>query len=108
MTKKYGAYMQDVKSIIAKNITELRLSHNMTQMDLAEELHYSNKTVSKWERAESSPDIGVLVEIADLFGVTVTNWYGKNRKKKARPCKRKNCRDTAAKPLRTYRKARYG
>ncbi len=45
--------------------------NNMTQLELAEKLNYSNKTVSKWERAESSPDIAVLVEIADLFGVSL-------------------------------------
>lgn len=63
--------MEDLKSNVAKNITELRLLNNMTQMELAEKLSYSDKTISKWERAESSPDISVLVEIADLFGVTL-------------------------------------
>ena len=40
-------------------------------MELGEKLNYSDKTISKWERGESSPDISVLVEIADLFGVTL-------------------------------------
>ena len=63
--------MEDVKSIVARNITELRLLNNMTQIELGEKLNYSDKTVSKWERGESTPDICVLVEIADLFGVTL-------------------------------------
>lgn len=63
--------MEDVKNIVAKNITELRLLNSMTQIELAEKLNYSDKTISKWERAESSPDISVLVEIADLFGVSL-------------------------------------
>lgn len=63
--------MEDIKNTVAKNITELRLLNNMTQMELAEKLNYSDKTISKWERAESSPDISVLVEIADIFGVTL-------------------------------------
>lgn len=63
--------MEDIKMIVAKNIAELRLLNNMTQLELAEKLNYSDKTVSKWERGESSPDIAVLVEIADLFGVTL-------------------------------------
>lgn len=63
--------MNDIKKNVAKNITELRISNNMTQIDLAEKLNYSDKTVSKWERAESSPDISVLVDIAELFGVTL-------------------------------------
>lgn len=63
--------MEDIKNIVAKNITELRLLNNMTQMELAEKLNYSDKTISKWERAESSPDISILVEIANLFGVSL-------------------------------------
>ena len=63
--------MEDIKSNVAKNITELRILNNMTQMELAEKLNYSDKTISKWERAESSPDISVLVEMEDLFGVTL-------------------------------------
>lgn len=61
--------MEDIKSIIAKNISELRASAGLTQMELAEKLNYSDKAVSKWERAESIPDITVLTNIADLFGV---------------------------------------
>ncbi|MBQ7968806.1 MAG: helix-turn-helix transcriptional regulator [Clostridia bacterium] len=63
--------MADVKNNVAKNITELRILNNMTQVELAEKLNYSDKTISKWERAESSPDISVLVELADIFGVTL-------------------------------------
>ena len=63
--------LTDIKSNVAKNITNLRILNNMTQMELAEKLNYSDKTISKWERAESSPDISVLVEIADIFGVTL-------------------------------------
>lgn len=63
--------MTDVKANVAKNITELRLLNGMTQMELGEKLNYSDKTISKWERGESTPDISVLVEIAAIFGVTV-------------------------------------
>ncbi len=63
--------MQDLKPIIAKNITLLRQAAQMTQGDLAQKLNYSDKAVSKWERAESVPDIMVLKAVADLFGVTV-------------------------------------
>ena len=63
--------MEDIKSNVAKNITELRILNNMTQMELAEKLNYSDKTISKWERGESTPDISVLVEMSDLFGVTL-------------------------------------
>ncbi len=63
--------MVDIKPVLAKNIIELRKSNNWTQTELAEKLNYSDKAVSKWERAESVPDIAVLKEIADLFEVSV-------------------------------------
>ncbi len=63
--------MQNLKPIIAKNISNLRQKNNMTQSDLASRLNYSDKAVSKWERAESMPDVAVLKEIADLFSVTL-------------------------------------
>ena len=61
----------DYKRIIADNITELRRARGITQIGLAEILNYSDKAVSKWERGESLPDITVLKQIADHFGVTV-------------------------------------
>ncbi len=63
--------MEDLKVIIAANITELRKESGLTQLELAEKLNYSDKAVSKWERAESLPDVGVLKQIADMFNVTV-------------------------------------
>ena len=63
--------MQDLKFIIAKNIQRLRQEKGMTQLELAEKLNYSDKSVSKWERGESLPDIVVLKSVADLFEVTL-------------------------------------
>ena len=61
--------MEDIKPIIAKNITALRQGAKLTQIELAERLNYSDKAVSKWERAESIPDITVLKAIAEMFQV---------------------------------------
>lgn len=63
--------VQDIKPIIAKNITALRQGAKLTQIELAERLNYSDKAVSKWERGESVPDITVLKAIADMFEVTL-------------------------------------
>lgn len=63
--------MQELKFIIAKNITELRKQYSLTQFELAQKLNYSDKAVSKWERGEATPDIAVLKEIADLFSVSL-------------------------------------
>jgi transcriptional regulator with XRE-family HTH domain len=61
--------VEDLKPIIAKNIMNLRQNAKLTQSDLAQQLNYSDKAISKWERAESMPDITVLKAVADLFGV---------------------------------------
>lgn len=63
--------MERLKGIIASNISALRTASSMTQLELAERLNYSDKSVSKWERAEAVPDIAVLKSIADMFGVSV-------------------------------------
>lgn len=63
--------MEDLKITIAKNIQTLRKNMGLTQIGLAERLNYSDKAVSKWERGESLPDIAVIKELADLFGVSV-------------------------------------
>ena len=63
--------MGNIKQIVAKNITDLRRSAGMTQLELAEKLNYSDKAVSKWERGDSLPDVSVLKQIADLFQVTL-------------------------------------
>ena len=63
--------MDELKTIIANNIVELRKKNNMTQLELAEKLNYSDKAISKWERGDSLPDIIVLKNIADLFEVNI-------------------------------------
>ena len=63
--------MSELRQIIGKNITDLRKASNMTQAELGEQLSYSDKAVSKWERGESLPDIIVLKELTDIFHVTV-------------------------------------
>ncbi|MBQ4612535.1 MAG: helix-turn-helix transcriptional regulator [Clostridia bacterium] len=63
--------MDDLKKIIANNISQLRRDNGVTQLELAERLNYSDKAVSKWERGESYPDVATLKEIADMFSVTV-------------------------------------
>jgi len=62
---------KNIKFIIGNNIMKLRQVSKMTQLNLAQELNYSDKTVSKWERGEALPDITVLMQVADYFGVTL-------------------------------------
>lgn len=61
----------ELRDVIAKNISSLRIAKGLTQLQLADILNYSDKAVSKWERGESVPDVFMLKRIADEFGVTV-------------------------------------
>jgi len=64
---------EQLRKNIAKNISELRKASEITQADLAKQLNYSDKSISKWERGDGVPDVIVLQKIADLFGVTIND-----------------------------------
>ena len=49
--------MEDPKVIFASNLIRLRNQKGMTQAELAEHINYSDKSVSKWERAEALPSV---------------------------------------------------
>ena len=77
---------QTLRRTVAKNIAAYRKSHKDTQLDLARKLNYSDKSVSKWERGEGLPDVYILAQIAQLYGVTVSNLIGEEEPpKKANP-----------------------
>ena len=65
---------EEIKRNIAKNLVAYRKQAHLTQAELAEKINYSDKAVSKWERAEGIPDVLVLCELAQLYGVTVNDF----------------------------------
>lgn len=68
---------------IGKFITALRKANGMTQKDLAEKLNVSDKTISRWERDESAPDLSVIPVIAEIFDVTCDELLRGERKSPA-------------------------
>ena len=52
----------------------LRKQKRLTQRELADALHISQTSVSKYERGESEPDLEMVVLMADYFGVTVDSF----------------------------------
>ena len=56
----------------ANLISNARKEKGITQKELAEKLHISDRTVSKWERGAGFPDVSILTELADILGFTVT------------------------------------
>lgn len=58
--KKFGAF-----------IAKCRKDQHMTQSDLAEVLHVTDKAVSRWERGVGFPDINTIEPLADALGVSI-------------------------------------
>lgn len=66
-------------------LAERRKAKGYTQKELAEKLYVSDKAVSKWERGLSLPDVSLLVPLAGLLGVTVTELLEGRRLEAAAP-----------------------
>lgn len=63
---------------IGEKITSLRKAKNITQAQLAEYLHLVPQTVSKWEAGNGAPDISLLPRIADFFGISLDDLFGRS------------------------------
>ncbi len=61
-------------------LKELRREKGITQEQLAEQLNVSGRTVSRWETGSNMPDISILVELAELHGVTIPEIIDGERK----------------------------
>lgn len=68
--------------VVAENIQHYRKKMNLTQSELAEKLGYSDKSISKWERAEGIPSVFVLSELSDFFGITLNDMTSKLKVRK--------------------------
>jgi transcriptional regulator with XRE-family HTH domain len=73
---------QDIKQNFSKNLCALRKSRGLTQLQLAEKLNYSDKSISKWEKGDVLPDISTFSMVAQFFGVTVDELIGYCKPKK--------------------------
>ena len=65
-----GRYKPVEKKTIGKFISALRRANGMTQKELGEKLFVSDKTVSRWECDESTPELSLIPVIAEIFGIT--------------------------------------
>lgn len=59
-----------------KQIADRRKELGLTQKDLAEKLHVTDKAVSKWERGLNFPDLGLMENLADALETTAANLLG--------------------------------
>lgn len=70
----------EFKEIVASNIIFFRRKKSLTQLQLAEKLNYSDKAISKWERAESLPDAYTLQVLADFFEISLNDFLVAHRR----------------------------
>ena len=62
---------KEMRETISKNIIFYRKKCGLTQAQLADKVGYTDKSISKWERGESVPDVFILKELANIFGIKV-------------------------------------
>lgn len=67
--------------MLNERIKELRLSHSMTQVELAQELNVSKQCVSNWENNNIQPSVDMLVKIALFFSVSTDYLLGLDNRK---------------------------
>ena len=75
----------ELKSRVGANIARLRRERGMTQAELAERINYSDKAVSKWERAESLPDVLTLLSLAEQLDTDLNTLVGMSANPKTEP-----------------------
>lgn len=79
---------RELNRIVAANLVRYRKAAGMTQLELAERINYSDKSVSKWERGDGMPDVFVLYSLAEIYGVTVNDFLYEHTEKPPVPKKR--------------------
>ncbi|TXR67550.1 helix-turn-helix domain-containing protein [Bacillus sp. AR18-7] len=57
--------------IFSERLKEEREKRNWSQSDLAEKIHVSRQSVSKWETGKNYPSIEIIIHLSDLFGITI-------------------------------------
>lgn len=68
-----------MQETFGQRLQRLRKSASLTQEEVATKLNMTGQAVSKWENDVSAPDISVLVELADILGVSLDELLGKER-----------------------------
>ncbi|MDO4565112.1 MAG: helix-turn-helix transcriptional regulator [Clostridia bacterium] len=72
---------------IGNRIAALRKANKLTQQELADKLHISFQAVSNWERGESMPDIGKLLELSEILGISADGLLGRTASRTERNSK---------------------
>ena len=63
--------MENLPQTVGKNLQTLRKSKGMTQQELAKQVNYSDKSISKWELGYALPSVDILLDFASYYGVSL-------------------------------------
>lgn len=66
----------EINQKVAKNLITYRKAAGLTQAEVAEKIHYSDKSVSKWESGNGIPDVYTLLQLSRLYGVSINAFLG--------------------------------
>lgn len=81
--------MEELNKIVSENLVKLRQKSGYTQLQVAEKINYSDKSISKWERGEAIPDVSVMLEFSKLYNVSIDDICKNHGKKEIKPKTRK-------------------
>lgn len=78
----------EINQIIAQNLIKFRKESGLTQAEVAEKINYSDKSVSKWESGNGVPDVYTLMQLAKLYGTTLSELVGEEERKPEKKVKK--------------------
>jgi len=84
-----------MKETFGQRFARLRKQRGLTQEELGEKIGISGQAVSKWENDASMPDVGILVQLSEILGVSLDELLGKKTEapRILPPTERKNTDD---------------
>lgn len=65
-----------------EHLIQLRKQYNLSQEDLASQIHVARQTISKWELGITVPDMDILIDISKLFHISIDELVGNEEEKK--------------------------
>lgn len=77
--------MKNIKQIVADNLRKIRKENNLTQVEFAKKINYSDKAVSRWENCEVVPDIETLQKISEVYGLSIAYFFNENNESPSNP-----------------------
>lgn len=71
--------MKKTRPIIGRRLAELRCERGLSQEELAAQVGVSTRTVGNIEREKTMPDLSILIDLADLFEVSLDFLVGRSK-----------------------------